>query len=139
MSDIFFTDAGDVPLPPEEVRIIHFSAEPRTDGRRVVLHFQLTPFQQKPNIEIKIFNQQGDEVASLNVVEAIENLMDFTVHLRQEKTGGGYKAEMRVFYSSLDDFELGEREDVPLETIFSEIEFQVVDTAECSFEINCGN
>jgi hypothetical protein len=101
----------------------------------VVLHFKLTAFQQKPNIEINIHNQKGEEAASLNVVEAIEPQMDFTVHLRQEETGGVYKANMHVFYSSLDDFELGEREDVPLETLFSEIEFQVVDTAECTFEI----
>jgi hypothetical protein len=135
MSDIFFDDPNEVPLPPEEVRILHFSAEPDADGRRVVVHFRLTPFQQKPNIEIVMRNQGGEEAASLNVVEAIESKMDFTVHLRLEDTRGKYKANMRVFYSSIDDFELGERENVPLGTIFSEIEHKVIDNAECSFEI----
>lgn len=135
MTDIFFTDPDEVPLPPQEVRILLFKVEPNPDGRRVVVHFQLTPFQEKPNIEISINDADNIEVAQLNVVEAIENRMDFTVHLRKDDTAGKYNAEMRVFYSNLDDFELGDRDDVPLETIFAEIELNVVDTAETSFSI----
>ncbi len=133
--DIFFSDPSEVPLPPQEVRILLFNVEPNADGRRVVVHFKVTPFQEKPNIEISIRDSADSEVAQLSVVEAIENNMDFTVHLRQEQTGGEYKAYMRLFYSNLDDFELGEREDVPLAEIFAEIEHNVVDTAEVSFTI----
>lgn len=101
----------------------------------MVLHFQLTPFQEKPNIEISIHDSEDIEVAQLNVVEAIEYRMDFTVHLRKENTAGEYKACMKVIYSNLDDFELGDREDVPLDTVFAEIEHNVVDTADYSFRI----
>lgn len=135
MTDIFFTDPDEVPLPPQEVRILLFKVEPNPDGRRVVVHFQLTPFQEKPNIEISIHDTDDIGVAQLNVVEAIENRMDFTVYLRNENTSGEYTAYMRVIYSNLDDFELGDREDVPLETIFAEIEHNVVDTVETSFSI----
>lgn len=101
MSDIFFTDSSEAPVPPEEVRIREFTAVPRPDGRRVDVHAALTPFQKRPNLDLTITDAEGEEAAALSVVEAIDPKMDFTMHLRGPQVGGWYAAELRVFYSDI--------------------------------------
>jgi hypothetical protein len=102
MSDIFFTDASEAPVPPNEVRIRALDAAPRPDGVRIDVHLELTPFQQRPNIEVAITNAAGREIAALSVVEAIDPKMDFTMHLREPKPAGVYVLAVHVFYSDVD-------------------------------------
>lgn len=102
MSDIFFTNTDEIPLPPGEVRIRELAANPRPDGVRIKVHLALTPFQQRPNIEVSIRNDQGRDVSSLSIVEAIDPAMDFTMHLREAKTGGRYALEALVFYADVE-------------------------------------
>ena len=132
--DIFFSDPDDVPQPPEEVKIRELEAKAYPDGRRVAIRFHITPFLQKPNIEIDIYNQDGKKVSSLSVVEAMENRMDFTMHLREPEPQGSYNVKMRLFYTNLDDFDLGERETVPAKTIADEVD-TTIDTRETIFEV----
>ena len=96
--DINFHDPSDIPLPPEEVRIRELRAEPLPDGRRVRLFIEITPFQQKPNLEIKLFSESGSEAASLSIIEAIDYKMQFTVHLKDTSASGEYIAALEVYY-----------------------------------------
>jgi len=91
--DINFHDPSDIPLPPEDVRIRELRVEPLQDRRRVRLLIEITPFQQKPNLEIKIMTATGHEAASLSIIEAIDYKMQFTVHLKDESASGEYIAE----------------------------------------------
>ncbi|MEX2160992.1 MAG: hypothetical protein WD751_03675 [Anaerolineales bacterium] len=102
MSDIFFTNTDEIPLPPDEVRIRELAATPRPDGGRIKVHFALTPFQRRPNIEASIRNEEGREVSALSIVEAIDASMDFTMHLREAITGGRYTLELLVFYADVE-------------------------------------
>lgn len=106
--DINFHDPSDIPLPPDEVRIRELRVEPFQDQRRVRLFIEITPFQQKPNCEIKIFTQSGSETASLSIIEAIDYKMQFTVHLKDESISGEYVAAMEVYY-----FEPGQSAQAP--------------------------
>jgi hypothetical protein len=101
MYDIFFTDANEVPVPPEEVRIRTFNVKPRSDGVRVDVHIELTPFQRRPNLELELIDQVGKKMSSLSVVEAIDPKMDFTMHLRN-KSQGKHQLVVQVFYSDID-------------------------------------
>ena len=96
--DINFFDPGDIPLPPDEIRIRELRVEPLPDHRRVRVYLELTPFQQKPNCEIKIFTPSGQEGASLSIIEAIDYKMQFTVHLKSESSFGDFKALLEVYY-----------------------------------------
>lgn len=96
--DIFFSDPTDVPLPPEEVRIRQFSAEPWPDGRRVRIHLEITPFQKRPSSEIEIYDAGGEEIATLSIVEAISPSMDLTMHLRVPEPRGMYKVMASLYY-----------------------------------------
>ncbi len=104
MSDIFFTDSSEVPLPPEEVRILELSAVPRPDGQRIIVAIEITPFQVKPNVELKILDAEGHERATLSVVEAIDRKMDFTMHLRTQNNSGDYQLFGRVFYADIEQY-----------------------------------
>ena len=88
--DINFHDPSDIPLPPEEVRIRELRVEPLPDGRRVRIFTELTPFQQKPNLEIKIMTEAGSEAATLSIIEAIDYKMQFTVHLKDAQSPATY-------------------------------------------------
>jgi len=96
--DINFHDPSDIPLPPEEVRIRELRVEPLPDQRRVRIFIEITPFQQKPNLEIEILSESGREAASLSIIEAIDYKMQFTVHLKDETHSGDYIASLDVYY-----------------------------------------
>jgi hypothetical protein len=96
--DIFFQDPSDIPLPPEEIRIRELRAEPLPDQRRVRLFIEITPFQKKPNLDIKILTTPGEEAASLSIIEAIDRKMEFTVHIKRVSPSGEYIASLEVYY-----------------------------------------
>lgn len=134
MMDIFFTDPNDVPVPPEEVKIRELQAKPYSDGRRVGVRFHITPFLKRPNVEIAIHNQEGQEVANLNVVEVIENQMTFTMHMQGAFPSGRHTLTMRLFYANLEELENGEEEPIDLTKALEEAA-QVIDTAELTFDV----
>jgi hypothetical protein len=135
MNDIFFVEPDQVPVPPDEVRIRELKATPQSDGRRVSVRIDVTPFQKRPNMELVIQNAKGEKVAGLDVVEAIDNKMDFTVHLREAQTGGTYTARLTVLYSNFEEFEQDENLQADSPSDFFEKTTQEIDTAETTFEI----
>jgi len=134
MTDIFFEDPDDVPLPPEEINIRELEVEPYPDGRRIAVRFYVSPFQKSPNYEISIFNEEGKQVSELSVVEAIENRMTFTLHLRESDPIGRYKVSMRVFYTDLDGYEKSDSETASAKKILADTG-QTIDRKEVSFEL----
>ncbi|MBX3046640.1 MAG: hypothetical protein KF698_06560 [Anaerolineales bacterium] len=102
MSDIFFTEAGQAPVPPQEVRIRELEAAPRPDGLRIQVRIDITPFQLRPNVEAMIVNEAGQPLATVSVVEAIDPIMEFVMHLRQQRTPGRYTLKARVFYADIE-------------------------------------
>lgn len=80
--DIFFQDPTAIPLPPSEVRITELRAELLPDKRRVRVFLEITPFQKRPNGEVRIDNARGEELASVSIIETMIHKMEFTLHLR---------------------------------------------------------
>ncbi len=96
--NIFFTDPSEAPRPPDEVRIRKLEAQPYPDGRRVKVLLEVTPFQRRPNLDVRIQDSAGHEVASLNVVEPISPRNEFTMHLRLSNPTGEYRVIASVLY-----------------------------------------
>ena len=124
--DIFFTDPTDIPLPPEEVRIRKFLAQPWGDDVRVRVYLELTPFLKRPNGDIVVYNAQGEELANISIIETMDPKMEFTLHLRGAERVGPFSAAARIFY--LEDAPEGE--DPPPD----QRPRQVVDRAELTFD-----
>lgn len=95
--DFFFPEDHLDRATPEETRITSLSAEPYPDGRRLRVNIEMTPFQQRPHLEITLNNGDGDEVASASVVEPITWKIEFTMHIRGELLNP-YALEAKLFY-----------------------------------------
>lgn len=127
--DIFFTDPSDAPVPPNEMRIRSLTAESYPDKRRVKVYLEVTPFQKRPVGEITIQNQRGIQVAVINIIEPMENKMEFTMHLREAEPEGVYTIHATLAYT-----ELIEEEDDSGEVVVSP-KTVVIDTSEITIEI----
>lgn len=108
--EILFQDPSQVPLPPDEIRIRSLHAEPWPDGRRVAVEVELTPFQQRPNLHINVYDAQGQEVASIGAMQILQTKIGFTLHLRHAETQGQYTVATHVAYPDLELDEVGRAE-----------------------------
>lgn len=96
--DIFFTEPGDAPVPPDEMRIRELKAEPYPDGHRIKVYLEVTPFQHRPVGELVIWNDEEQAVAFSNIVEPLENKIEITMHLRSQETAGNYRLQAKLMY-----------------------------------------
>ena len=133
--DIFFQDPTDIPLPPDEIRFRELRAEPYPDGRRVRIYLEITPFQQRPNCEISVMDENGDVVASLSIIESIDAKMDFTVHLKVEKPSGIFTLSADIYYYE-DDAENAEDIKPAGETHHLPSRLNLVDQRKTTFDID---
>ena len=96
--DIQFFEPEEAPLPPDEIAFREFVVEPLTDGRRVRLSLSITPFQQRPSIEVEILDPGQQQVSLTSIVEATEASMSLTMHIRGDARTGEYTALARLYY-----------------------------------------
>jgi hypothetical protein len=66
----------------------------------VHVNLEITPFQKRPYIEVALFNGNGDEVASATIVEPMTWKLEFTMHLRGERSEhlNPFTVEAKLFY-----------------------------------------
>jgi len=83
--------------PRDEVRIKEIRVEPGPDGRRVAVWVELTPFIDKPNIDIVLL-RDGEEVRSLAIVAAMQHQMQVTLHLPAHDQYGTYEVRVDLSY-----------------------------------------
>lgn len=100
MSDFSFFDNNEVPQPRERVQIEALTATPYPDGTRVHLDIRLTPFLERPNLEIYARKAEGPVVAELSVIETMQHHLEFTLHIRGvQDTRGDYTLAVELFYA----------------------------------------
>jgi hypothetical protein len=106
MADIPLYDESEAvpaPRPRAEVRFEAITVKPYPDGRRMKLHFSLTPFLERPSVDMAVANQAGAEVATLHLIEAMDTDFDFTVHLRGPEPSGDHILRLVLFYPESDE------------------------------------
>ena len=105
MADIpLYDESEDIPAPRarQDVRFTTVAVKPYPDGRRVKLNFALTPFAERPSVDMDVTNREGREVASLSLIEAMDTSFDFTVHLRGPEPRGEHVLHLMLFYLESD-------------------------------------
>lgn len=99
---ISFFEPGDVPQPPDKVKIEHLSAKPSDDGWRVRVEVHVTPFLERPNLEMQLIYQPNDQtvqVADFSIIETMHPKMEFTMHIRHiENPVGDYVLNTVLYY-----------------------------------------
>jgi hypothetical protein len=104
MNNAFFFDSAEaIPLPPEEVRITEFTAEPYPEGQRVRVAIEMTPFQKRPWLELVMLDFDGEEVSTANIIEPLNYRIELTMHVRRAEPVGKYKLTARLFYPEQPD------------------------------------
>jgi hypothetical protein len=96
--DLNFVDPSEAPVPPDEVRIRQLVAEPLPDQRRVKVRLSLTPFQQRPTVVVTILDGEGNKLASTTIIESVDSILEFTMHLRGPAPAGVYQMRAAVGY-----------------------------------------
>jgi hypothetical protein len=95
--DFFFPEDNLTRAVPEETRITSLSAEAWTDGRRVRVNLEITPFQKRPYIEVTLNDAEGNEAASASIVEPLSWKIEFTMHIRGD-LNNPYTLNARLYY-----------------------------------------
>jgi len=106
MADIpLYDESEEIPAPRarQDVRFTRVAVKSYPDGRRVKLSFALTPFEERPSVDMAVTNAEGREVASLSLIEAMDTQFDFTVHLRGPEPRGPHHMRLILFYLESDE------------------------------------
>jgi hypothetical protein len=99
----FFDDPTRGPISREDVRFNGIGLYLYEDRQRVAVGFDITPFTERPNIEVSVINEEGTEVASLIVIEALQPNFNLTMHIKDPTESEIYEVEANLYYTSQDD------------------------------------
>ncbi len=100
---INFFECGDVPQPRDKIKIERLETQPYPDGWRVKVIVEVTPFQERPNLEIRLTAEGGQIVSELSVIETMHRHMEFTIHIRGVTSPAGrYVANVELYYGDRD-------------------------------------
>ena len=95
--EFFFPEDNLNRMTPEETHITVLSADPYPDGRRLHVNIEMTPFQQRPHLEVILTNGNGDEIQTTSIVEPLSWKIEFTMHIRGELMNP-YTLSAKLFY-----------------------------------------
>lgn len=99
MNITFFDDPLEGPQGREDVKLEQLGLYIYPDRRRVAVGFELTPFRERPSLEVTITNARGEKAGSLSVIEALSPNFSLTVHLRDQEPTEQYQIEVVVYYA----------------------------------------
>ena len=108
----FLDDPAELPKGRADVRLLQLGFFVYEDGRRVMVGFELTPFLERPSLEINITNENGERAASMIIVDTQTPNFSMTMHLRDKKPTDTYTVDVVLYYAMPDE----ERELIKMET-----------------------
>lgn len=95
----FFDDPLETPKPREDVRLNQLGLFVYPDGRRIAVGFDITPFLERPSIEVRVINANGEAAGSLNVIQTLESNFNLTMHLRDKEPTEIYEITAVLYYT----------------------------------------
>lgn len=98
----FFDDPERRGNAREDVRLKQLGLYVYEDGRRVAIGFNLTPFAERPSIDVTATNSAGQIAGSMTVIEALSPNFNLTMHLRDHEPTEVYEIEAVVYYKGED-------------------------------------
>ncbi len=98
----FYEDPILLPRVPKEVRFNQIGLFMHEDGGRFVVGFDLTPFEERPSIQVFVTDESGENVTSLTIIESLKTNFHLTMHLPGHESNGLYNVSALLFYQSMD-------------------------------------
>jgi hypothetical protein len=115
--DIDFHDPADTPRAPRQVRIRVASMQALMDGTRIRVSLELTKFQEKPVIEVKIINPDDSVNVSSTIVEATNPRMSLMMHVKPTVSPREMRGLFLVSYPELGEVD---RKEIQIDPVTSE-------------------
>lgn len=102
MSMDLFLQNNDNLLPRDQVHMERIEASPYPDGHRVKVIIDVTPFRERPNLELTIRDQEDKIVAVTSVIATMHFKMEFNLHLRGvDNPAGRYIVQVKLYYDEI--------------------------------------
>jgi hypothetical protein len=116
--EFFLNDSQAPRQPPDQTRLLDLRAEPYPDGQRLRVTLELTPFQQRPYLELTLKHLGGEEVVSASIVEPMTWKLELTLHIRKANFSvGKYTLVAGLSYPDLGEIDRRELTiDIPAPT-----------------------
>lgn len=99
----FFDNRDDAPKNREDVRILRARIEVAPEGRRVAVDLELTPFIERPTIELRLTNDRGEPAGLSNVIETLDRTLRMVMHMRDKQPAENYRLQARIYYAHIDE------------------------------------
>ncbi|MFQ5401399.1 MAG: hypothetical protein ACE5E7_17595 [Anaerolineae bacterium] len=96
----FYDDPLETPKPREDVRIKRLGLFVYEDRRRVAVGFELTPFLERPSIEVLVTNENGEPAGAMTIIETLDTNFTLTLHLRDKEPTDTYHVQATVYYAT---------------------------------------
>jgi hypothetical protein len=74
---------------------------------------EVTPFRERPSIDVQVRNAYGEPAGSLTVIETLTPDFNLTFHLRDRETADPYELTVTLYYATPDT----ERMDVDRQSV----------------------
>ena len=99
---------------PADTRLLNVRAELYSDGKRLKVGLDLTPFQQKPYLDLVFTNSSGEIITTTSIIEPVNWNLELNLHIRKSSTSdnGVYKLTVVISYPDLGDVD---RRDLTIE------------------------
>ena len=96
----FFSDPQNQPRSREDVRIKQIGLFVHDDARRISFGLELTPFLERPSIQVSITNGEGEAAGALTVIETMTPNFSLIIHLRDEVVYDPYELTAEIYYAT---------------------------------------
>ena len=97
----FFDDPSKAPRSREDVRFNKLGIYVHPDGsRRIAIGFDITPFIERPSIEVVVQNSNGEAAGNLTVIETLDANFYLTLHLRDKQPTDDYDVRATLYYAT---------------------------------------
>jgi hypothetical protein len=111
--EFFIADPNVERLPPDKTRFLNLQAEPYPDGTRLRVSLELTPFQQRPTIELMLTSPDGSQAAAASIIEPMAWKLELTLHIRDHQTNVlNYTLTASLHYPELGELD---RREIPID------------------------
>ena len=98
----FYDDPLQAPKTRDEVKLNQIGLYIYPEGRKVAVGLDITPFLERPSIEITVLNEHGERAAALTVIESLERNFTMTLHLRDKELTRLYQIQVVLYYSNVE-------------------------------------
>ncbi|MCA9925044.1 MAG: hypothetical protein KC419_24135 [Anaerolineales bacterium] len=96
----FFDNPADAPKSREDVRLRALGLYLHEDRKRVSVGFDLTPFIERPCIEVTAVNDRGERAGSLHVIDTLDANFSLVMHLRDKAPTELYQIQAVIYYAT---------------------------------------